>query len=41
MRSFITYTSPSIISMESRRMSWAGHVARMGQKRNACRILVG
>jgi hypothetical protein len=25
----------------SRRMRWAGHVARMGQKRNAYRILVG
>jgi hypothetical protein len=22
-------------------MRWAGHVARMGQKRNACRLLVG
>jgi hypothetical protein len=26
--------------MKSRRMRWAGHVARMGEKRNACRILV-
>jgi hypothetical protein len=26
---------------KSRRMSWAGHVARMGEKRTACRILVG
>jgi hypothetical protein len=25
----------------SRRMSWTGHVARMGEKRNAYRILVG
>jgi hypothetical protein len=24
-----------------RRMRWAGHVARMGEKRNAYRILVG
>jgi hypothetical protein len=24
-----------------KRMRWAGHVARMGEKRNACRILVG
>jgi hypothetical protein len=24
-----------------RRMRWAGHVARMGKKRNAYRILVG
>jgi hypothetical protein len=26
---------------KSRRMRWAGHVARMGAKRNAYRILVG
>jgi hypothetical protein len=32
----------SIISMmKSRRMRWAGHVERMGKKRNAFRILVG
>jgi hypothetical protein len=30
-----------IIMIKSRRMSWAGHVARMGEKRNAYRILVG
>jgi hypothetical protein len=37
-----TSSSPSIIRMiKSRRMRWAGHVARMGDKRNACRILVG
>jgi hypothetical protein len=36
------YSSPSIIRMiKSRKMRWAGHVARMGEKRNACRILVG
>jgi hypothetical protein len=27
--------------MKSRRMRWAGHVARIGEARNACRILVG
>jgi hypothetical protein len=27
--------------IKSRRMRWEGHVARMGEKRNACRILVG
>jgi hypothetical protein len=36
------YTSPSIIRMiKSRRMRWAGHVARMDEKWNAKRILVG
>jgi hypothetical protein len=36
------YGSPSIIRMTmSRRMRWAGHVARMGEKRNAYKILVG
>jgi hypothetical protein len=36
------YSSRSIIRMiKSRRMRWAGHVARMGEKRNADRILVG
>jgi hypothetical protein len=27
--------------MKSRRMRWAGHVARMGEKRNAYMLLVG
>jgi hypothetical protein len=36
------YTSPSIIRiMKSRRIRWAGHVAQMGEKRNAYRLLVG
>jgi hypothetical protein len=36
------YSSPSIIRIiKSRRMRWAGHVARLGEKRNAYRILVG
>jgi hypothetical protein len=36
------YSSPSIIRViKSRWMRWTGHVARMGIKRNACRILVG
>jgi hypothetical protein len=36
------YSSPSIIRIiKSRRMRWAGHVTRMGEKRNAYRILVG
>jgi hypothetical protein len=37
-----SYSSISIIRMtKSRRMRWVGHVARMGEKRNAHRILVG
>jgi hypothetical protein len=36
------YSSPSIIRIiKSRRMRWVGHVARMGEKRNAYRLLVG
>jgi transcription termination factor 2 len=36
------YTLPSVTSMiKSRRMRWAGHVARMGEMRHAYRILVG
>jgi hypothetical protein len=36
------YCSPSIIRIiKSRRIRWASHVARMGEKRNAYRLLVG
>jgi hypothetical protein len=36
------YSSPNIIRMiKSRRMRGAGHVARMGETRNAHRIFVG
>jgi hypothetical protein len=36
------YSSPNIIRMmKSRRMSWAGHVACLGEKRNAYRVSVG
>jgi hypothetical protein len=38
------YSSASIITrrmIKSKRMRWTGHVARMGEKRNAYRILVG
>jgi hypothetical protein len=36
------YSSPSIIRIiKWRRMRWAGHVARMGEKRNMYRLLVG
>jgi hypothetical protein len=36
------YSTPNIIwVIKSRRMRWAGHVARMGEGRGAYRILVG
>jgi transcription termination factor 2 len=36
------YSLPSIIRIiKSRRMRWAGHVARMEEKRNAYRLFVG
>jgi hypothetical protein len=36
------YSSPSIIKIiKLRRMRWAGHVARMGEKRNVYMLLVG
>jgi hypothetical protein len=36
------YSLPSIIRItKSRRMRWAGHVARMGEKRYAYRLSVG
>jgi hypothetical protein len=35
------YTLPNIIRrIKSRRMRWAGHVTRMGEKRNVYRILL-
>jgi hypothetical protein len=35
------YSSPSIIRIiKSRRIGWAGHVARMGDKRNVYRLLI-
>jgi hypothetical protein len=39
---YALYCSPNIIRvMKSRRLTWAGHVARMGERRGAYRGLVG
>ena len=36
------YSSPNIVGViKSRRMRWAGHVARMGEERGAYRVLLG
>jgi hypothetical protein len=36
------YSSPSIIRIiKAMRMRWAGHVARLGERKNAYRLLVG
>jgi hypothetical protein len=36
------YSSPNIFRIiKSRSMRWAGHVSRMGEKRNVYRLLVG
>jgi hypothetical protein len=36
------YSSPNIVMViKSRRMSWAGHAARMGEGRDVYRVLVG
>ena len=36
------YSSPNIARVfKSRRMRWAGHVARMKKSRSVCRVLVG
>jgi hypothetical protein len=36
------YSPPDIIrNIKSRRMRWAGHVARMGEERKVYRVLVG
>jgi hypothetical protein len=38
----IFYSSPNIVgTIKSRRMRWAGHVARMGEERGIYRVLVG
>ena len=38
----VLYSSPNIVPViKSRRMRWAGHVARMGEERAVYRVLVG
>jgi hypothetical protein len=38
----ILYSSPNIVRViKSRRMRWAGHMARRGEGRGAYRVLVG
>ena len=39
---YVWYSSPNIVRViKSRRMSWAGHVVRMGEERGVYRVLVG
>ena len=36
------YCSPNVLQViKSRRMRWAEHVARMSERRDVCRVLVG
>ena len=38
----VLYSSPTIVRViKSRRIRWAGHVARMGEERGVYRVLVG
>jgi hypothetical protein len=38
----VLYSSPNIVRViKSRRMRWAGHVARMGEERGVYRVFVG
>jgi len=38
----VLYSSPNIVQViKSRRLRWAGHVARMGEERGVYRFLVG
>jgi hypothetical protein len=37
----VLYSSSNIRQIKSRRMRWAGHVARMGEERNVYKVLMG
>jgi hypothetical protein len=38
----VLFSSPNIVrAIKSRRIKWVGHVARMGEERGVCRVLVG
>jgi hypothetical protein len=41
MMSVLRYVTPCILVYISKRMGWAGHVARMGDRRGVLRVLVG
>jgi hypothetical protein len=42
VHSLLSISSPIIIRIiTSKRMRWAGHVARMGEKKNVYRLLIG
>jgi hypothetical protein len=41
MRNFIIFTHPQISLGKSRRIRWAGHVARMGEETKVYKVLVG
>jgi hypothetical protein len=41
MRNFIICIHPQISLGKSKRMRWAEYVARMGEERKVCKVLVG
>jgi hypothetical protein len=40
-RSPLSFLTPKIIRMIKSRIRWTGHVARMGEMRNECKIYIG